>query len=172
MVTEPPGGAGSFVFTGIPDGVAAAGESLEATDLQPATYTSRALDTAPQFTLVDISCDDQNSRTPSVGDVQARTVTFEIDPDESVNCVFTYALRPIDSGSTSGVADGTDPVPGGDVDVTDGTDPVPDDTTGPCDPPGGMNPFASPDDYPTSKFPLPADLPASAGTFAVPRAGG
>jgi len=129
-------------FTGVPAGTVAAGATLEAEGLSPGRYVSTQSELSPGVALVGIACDDEDS----VGDVPSRRATFNVGEDEVVTCVFTYASRPTSmdetgSSSGSGSASGT-----------------------------GTNPFETPDDG-FDNFPIPDDLPPSAGSATVPKAG-
>ena len=88
----PPGAPGNFVFTGVPAGSASSGASISKSGLAPGTYVSTESGASPGLMLVSITCNDVSSATPSSGDVQARTATFNIDGGESVNCVFLYRM--------------------------------------------------------------------------------
>jgi hypothetical protein len=50
------------------------------------------------WTLTDITCDD----TDSSGDTATGVASFEVDPGETVRCVFTNMLIPTDEGCTPG----------------------------------------------------------------------
>jgi hypothetical protein len=83
-----PDGAGPFNFSGAVAGPIGDGGQLVATNVTPGAHTVTE-DPAPGFTLTDITCDDDDSATPSTGDVTARTATFQVDPGEIVTCFFT-----------------------------------------------------------------------------------
>ena len=91
--TTPEGMEGTFQFTGVPTGTIPADGTLVAANLPPGTYTATERDPAPQFDLVEISCDDGASATASGGDPVTRSAIFNIDPGEIVTCVFRNARR-------------------------------------------------------------------------------
>ena len=91
--TTPEGLEGQFLFTGVPSGTISADGTLVAAQLPPGTYTTTEADPAPQFDLVEISCDDGGSATVSGGDPTTRSAIFNIDPGEMVTCEFTNARR-------------------------------------------------------------------------------
>jgi photosystem II stability/assembly factor-like uncharacterized protein len=64
---------------------------FEVPNVLPGTYAVTEGDPAPAFELMDITCDDVGSTTPSTGDAGTRTATFNLDPGESVACRFTNA---------------------------------------------------------------------------------
>jgi len=115
VATQPPGAAGTFVFTGVPQGTASAGAAISKTGLAPGAYTSVATETAPDFVLVGITCNDGGSASPSQGNVQARTAVFNIDPGETVTCVFLHRSSKItgDSGGPAAPGEPGGSVPGG-----------------------------------------------------------
>lgn len=154
--TLPDGASGSFQFTGVPSGTISGDGTLVAANLTPGTYTTTEVDPAPEFELRAVECDDGDSS----GDPQTRTAIFNIDPGETVTCLFTNAeptaeLTPTLSagGATSG-----GPATGGESDGSPGG-------LG-----SGINPFENPVQY-LDNFPLPAELPSGAGTFAAPKPG-
>ncbi len=53
------------------------------------SYTVTEADHLPNFKVSGITCDDGNSATPSVTDLQGRSITFNLDPDETIDCRFT-----------------------------------------------------------------------------------
>jgi hypothetical protein len=88
--TNPNGAPGSFSFTGDAAGTVADNGQIIVANLPPGTYTSTEADPSPsQFALSSIACDDGGSATPSAGDLATRTATFELDPGETVKCIFT-----------------------------------------------------------------------------------
>lgn len=144
VIVQAPTAPASFDFTGTPSGSVVAGGSLAASSLSPGSYTSSQATAATQATLVGIVCDDAGSSAPSVGNVAMRSATFNIETNETVTCTFTYAPE---------------------RDVREESQERGD---SPSD--AGTNPFTDPDgDF--EDFPDPANLPALAGTFAVPKAG-
>jgi len=84
----------SFTFSGDAAGPLADGEQIVVTDLQPGTYTSQ--ETVPAgWNLTSIVCNDTNSS----GDVNTATATFQLDPGETVTCVFNNAELPPQTGT-------------------------------------------------------------------------
>jgi len=69
------------------DGVKTVGHVL------PGTYTVTEDDPAPAYDLTDLACDDGESGTPSTTSEDDRTATIEVDPGETVRCVFTNTKR-------------------------------------------------------------------------------
>ena len=146
VIVQSPTAPASFDFTGTPSGSVPAGGSLTASSLSPGSYTSTQAGAGTQAALVAIACDDVGSSAPSVGSVATRSATFNIEIGETVTCTFTYAAPETQERSDSPSDPGTG------------------------DNPAGTNPFADPDnDF--DDFPDPDNLPALAGTFAVPKAG-
>jgi hypothetical protein len=91
--TIPDAVGGQFLFTGVPSGTIPANGTLVVAELPPGTYTTTEADPAPQFDLVEVSCDDGGSATVSGGDPTTRSANFQIDPGEMVTCEFTNARR-------------------------------------------------------------------------------
>jgi len=151
--TIPDGAEGEFQFTGVPTGTVSGNGTLVASNLTPGTYSSTERDPAPEFELTAVACDDDNSS----GDAQTRTAVFNLDPGETVRCLFTNA-RPGAVVTPTVTAGGT-AAGGGDGDGSDGA------PTG-----EGVNPFEEPDEA-FENFPEPSDLPPDAGTYAAPRPG-
>ncbi len=87
--TIPPAQAGAFQFTGVPPGTVSSGTTLIVSDLEPGTYTSTEVNPAPDFEVTAIDCDDSASATPSSGDPGARSAVVNLDPGETVRCIFT-----------------------------------------------------------------------------------
>jgi len=94
--TDPEGSDQSFTFTGDANGTirdtSTWNERIVVDDLVPGTYTSTEI-VPPTWDLTDISCDDGASATASSGDLGTATATFELDPGETVTCVFTNVER-------------------------------------------------------------------------------
>jgi hypothetical protein len=155
----PDGASASFQFTGVPSGTTPANGTLVVTNLSPGTYTTTEVDPAPEFELTAVECDDGGSATASSGDPQTRSAIFNIDPGETVTCLFTNEMPGAvvtptltAGGATSGGNTGANPA-------------------GPGSGSGaGTNPFENPGEY-LPRFPLPSELPPGAGTFAAPRPG-
>lgn len=155
--TVPDGAAGAFQFTGVPTGTVSGNGTLVAANLTPGTYSSTERDPAPEFELTSVQCDDDNSS----GDASTRTAVFNLDPGETVRCLFTNA-RPgavvtptvTAGGATTGGGEGSE---GG-----QGAEGAP--------PADGINPFEDPDEA-FEDFPEPSDLPSDAGTYAAPKPG-
>ena len=93
-VTVPTGNPASFTFTGDVAGGIADGGTILVSDLPPGVYTSVESALAG-WDLTGIECDDGASTTPSSGDVQTMTATFNLDAGEDVICTFTNTLRPL-----------------------------------------------------------------------------
>lgn len=136
--TDPVGLPGAFVFNGVPEGTTTAGVSISASGLAPGEYSSVESGTPPGLVLASINCDDSSSASPSQGEVAARKATFNVEPGESVTCVFLYR-------STDLAGSGTQPdVPGG-PGGSGGTTPGADEPGGPgsglpgSDEPGGCD---------------------------------
>ena len=111
--TSPDGAAGDFTFTGDASGSIGDGEQIVVDDLVPGTYTSTEGDPGEDWNLGTIACDDDESLTPSSGDVAGATATFELDPGETVTCVFVNVM----DGSITIIKD-ADPEDGTDFDFT------------------------------------------------------
>ena len=111
--TSPDGATGDFTFTGDAAGSLSDGEQIVVDDLVPGTYTSTEGDPGEDWNLGSITCDDAQSATPSSGDVADATATFELDPGETVTCVFTNVM----DGSITIIKD-ADPADGTDFDYT------------------------------------------------------
>ncbi len=157
--TVPDGADGNFQFTGVPSGTVSSNGTLVVANLTPGTYTTTEADPAPEFELTNVECDDGNSASASSGDAGSRTAVFNLDPGETVRCLFTNSKPSAEitptitaGGSTGGGAGETG--------------------EGPGDPGGadGTNPFENPDPE-MPNFPTPEPLPTGAGTFAAPKPG-
>ena len=111
-------GAGSFAFEGTPAGTAAGGGSVAAATLASGRHESRLVVSPPDLQLVDISCDDVLSTTPSTGDTASGIAAFNIDAGETVSCVFVFSAVISQSGSsgTGEPGSGGPGSGGGDVD--------------------------------------------------------
>ena len=96
--TQPDRAVGVFSFTGsavplVAGPIADDGQIVNLL-LAPGAFTATEADPSVSpggFNLTDISCDDAASGTPSTGNTVTRTVTFNLDPDETVTCTFTNA---------------------------------------------------------------------------------
>jgi hypothetical protein len=73
--------------------------------LPPGTYTITEPDPGADFALTQITCDDQNSTT----ELGTRTANVELDPGETVRCVFTNTDRRDPGGALNVLL--TDPLP-------------------------------------------------------------
>lgn len=89
----PDGSGGSFLYTGVPSGTIPSNGTLVVADLSPGTYTSTQADPAPDFDLVRVICDDEDSNLASSGDPSSRSAIFNLDPGEMVTCTFINARR-------------------------------------------------------------------------------
>ncbi len=65
------------------------GQSVDCDRLWPGAYTIQESDYWPDFKLTGLSCDDGASPTRSITDPFARTMTFNVEPHENVNCHVT-----------------------------------------------------------------------------------
>jgi len=92
--TIPAGDQTSFTFAGDVAGAIADGGTIVVSDLLPGAYTSTE-SAVTGWDLTGILCDDGASNTPSTGDVQTLTATFNLDAGENVICQFTNTLLPI-----------------------------------------------------------------------------
>ena len=154
----PEDAAGSFLFTGVPSGTVSGNGTLVAANLTPGTYTTTEADPGPEFELTAVECDDGGSATASSGDASTRTAVFNLDPGETVRCLFTNSQPGAEITPTI-TAGGTT---GGSSDSGEGP--------GDSGSPDGTNPFENPDpDF--ENFPLPEPVPEEAGTFAAPKPG-
>jgi hypothetical protein len=90
--TDPEGSDQSFEFTGDANGFLLDGEQIVVGDLVPDTYTSTEIVPA-DWDLTAITCDDGSSTTPSSGSIDTATATFNLDPGETVTCVFSNRCR-------------------------------------------------------------------------------
>jgi uncharacterized repeat protein (TIGR01451 family) len=87
------GGVADFVFTGDVAGtISTSGGQLSTSNVLPGTYSSVETITTG-WDLNSIICNDGTSVTASSGDVGTRTATFELDPGETVTCIFTNTKR-------------------------------------------------------------------------------
>jgi len=86
--TLPDGSPEIFEFTGNVAGLIADGGQISLSGLLPATYNSTETP-VDGWTLTSIVCDDGESDTPSSGDTDTGTATFNLDAGETVTCVFT-----------------------------------------------------------------------------------
>lgn len=111
--TVPPGTPVSVTFTGVPAGTVTAGGSIEKAGLTAGRYSSTAAGTPAGLALVSISCNDDSSASPSSGDVPTSTATFNIDPDESVTCIFRYGSGIQGAASGGGGTSSPDGTSGG-----------------------------------------------------------
>ena len=82
--TLPDGSTQSFTFTGDAAGSISDGQQITVNNLTPGQYTST--ETVPGgWGLTSIVCDDANS----TGNTGTGVATFNVEPDETVKCVFT-----------------------------------------------------------------------------------
>jgi hypothetical protein len=151
---SPEGAEGDFLFTGVPSGTIPANGTLVAANLTPGTYTTTEADPKPDFEVTDVSCDDDGSATTSSGDASTRTAVFNLDPGETVRCLFTNTLvEPEEEPAAAGGGAAGEGSTGSEAQV-----------------PSGTNPFDDPDPV-MERFPLPEDLPPEAGNYSAPKAG-
>lgn len=79
-----------FSFIGAVEGTVSPGESLESSGLDAGRHSASQPAPSPWLTLVDVTCDDQQSASPSTGSAAMRTANFHIDDGETVTCTFVY----------------------------------------------------------------------------------
>ncbi|MGI9626248.1 MAG: hypothetical protein ACR2QM_05375 [Longimicrobiales bacterium] len=79
-----------FSFFGEVQGTVSPGESLEASGLASGRYSIAQPAPSPWLTLVEVTCDDPQSATPSTGSIGMRAANFHIDGGETVTCTFVY----------------------------------------------------------------------------------
>jgi hypothetical protein len=79
-----------FQFTGDAAGTIPAGGRIVVANLRPGTYSSTESDPRPLYELDSIRCSDADS----TGDRASRKATFDLDPGETVVCVFTNKALP------------------------------------------------------------------------------
>lgn len=77
-------------FFGAFQGTIGLGETLQESDLAPGTHSISQPVPSPWLTLVDVTCDDQQSAVPSTGSVAMRAANFHIEDSETVTCTFVY----------------------------------------------------------------------------------
>jgi hypothetical protein len=97
VITEPDIGTGTLRFTGTPEGLISLSlgqqEQLVADNLVAGSYTSTlaAISSAlavQGYRLESIACDDEESPSPSTGNMSTQTATFNIEDGETVTCRF------------------------------------------------------------------------------------
>jgi len=91
-LTLPTGSPDSFTFTGDVGGSLTDGQSATPVAVLPGTYSSTETVLAG-WDLANIDCDDDASSTPSTGDLNTATATFNVEPGENVVCAFTNVQR-------------------------------------------------------------------------------
>lgn len=79
-----------FSFFGAMQGTLGLGEDLQESGLAAGRHSVSQPAPSPWLTLVDITCDDQQSAIPSTGSVAMRAANFHIDGGETVTCTFVY----------------------------------------------------------------------------------
>jgi len=79
-----------FSFFGTVEGTVSPGETLQESGLASGRYSASQPAPSPWLTLVDVTCDDQQSASPSTGSVVMRAANFHIDAGETVTCTFVY----------------------------------------------------------------------------------
>ena len=102
----------AFTFTGDVGGQLMNGQSTPMI-VPVGTYHS-AETVPPGWALTAIVCDDQNSLTPSSGDIGSATAKFNVDPGETVTCTFTDAMPKLTvakSSTTAAVTAGGQVIP-------------------------------------------------------------
>jgi hypothetical protein len=82
--TIPDGDPATFTFSGDAAGSISDNQQIVVVDLIPGTYYSTET-VPPGWKLTSISCDDGNS----VGDLDAKKATFNLEAGETVKCTFT-----------------------------------------------------------------------------------
>lgn len=127
VMTEPATN-GNVRFSGTPAGeVSLPSGTIAASALSPGSYQSSVSYVDPallaaNYSLTSISCDDDSSPSPSVGDVASERATFNLEASETVTCLFIYAQDDVDNGPGDGGDDGDDGENGGGDDGDDGDD--------------------------------------------------
>ena len=91
--TSPDGADGDFTFTGDASGIISDGETIVVNNLVPGTYTSTEADPGDAFDLGPSSATTAQSATPSTVNLGTATATFELDPGETITCVFINVQR-------------------------------------------------------------------------------
>ena len=110
VVTEPAlCNGGRLRFTGVPAGEITLGEcepgepvprrTLSAPNLSPGTRVSTLATIDPSVTqlgyrLTAINCDDEQSQSPSFGNISTKQATFGIENGEGVTCTFVLSTGP------------------------------------------------------------------------------
>ncbi|TDR23484.1 prealbumin-like fold domain-containing protein [Marinicella litoralis] len=121
VMTEP-AISGTVRFSGTPDGeVSLPSGAIFATGLTPGSYQSSVSYVEPallaaNYSLTSISCDDDSSASPSIGDVASGRATFNLDNSETVTCVFIYTKDDVDNGPGDDGGDDGDGDDGGNDD--------------------------------------------------------
>ncbi len=88
----PDGHLQTFNFTGEVSGTLGDDDQLEK-DVLPGTYTVSEINPSTSgYQLKSIVCDDGSSNSPSTVDLQNGKATFNIEPNETVTCVFTNEI--------------------------------------------------------------------------------
>lgn len=77
-------------FFGAFQGTTGLGGKIQQSDLAPGTHSIGQPAPSPWLTLVDVTCDDQQSAVPSTGSVAMRAANFHIESGETVTCTFVY----------------------------------------------------------------------------------
>ena len=78
------------------------------TNVAPGSYSVSEDDPTPGYDLTGLSCNDGQSATPSTTSVDTRTAVVNLDPGESVRCVFTNTKRGRARGREADVAGGSE----------------------------------------------------------------
>ena len=85
------GGTDTFTFTGTPSGTISTNEGTLSVTVDTGSYTTIESDLTG-WKLTNISCNDGNSTSPSIGDLANKKATFNIEPGETVECIFTNEM--------------------------------------------------------------------------------
>ncbi len=97
VITDPDFGGDTVRFAGAPNGLLelrlGQPDKLSSTGLASGTYTSTISEVGPAllgqlYVLQSIACDDADSASPSTGNVDTLTATFNIEAGEKVSCRF------------------------------------------------------------------------------------
>ena len=89
--TDPDGRTETFFFAGDVAGGISDDQQITSTGLVPGAYTVTETDHS-LFDLTSITCDDGASATPSTASTVTLTATFQVDPGETVTCIFTNTI--------------------------------------------------------------------------------
>lgn len=98
-----PAADGTVRFSGTPDGEATLpNDTISASGLPPGSYQTSVAYIDPallaaNYSLTSISCDDDSSSAPSIGDVTSGSATFNLGRNETVICLFIFTKGDVDN---------------------------------------------------------------------------